>query len=275
VRPDILFPAYLAGFNLAESFYLALPSLSWHAIVVGDPLCRPFTGKVMTRADIEADLDADTNLPGLFAKRRIAHAVAATPDIPQRAVVLGLRAETLIARGDLDGARQALSEAIGIAPKVPAWLLLLASADMSAGNVDGAIAHYRSVLKLQPDNVVALNDLAYTLAVRRNAPAEALPFAKRAASLAPRFGTVLDTWGWIEHLLGNHTAAARILDDAIKVDPGLAELRLHAAVVAAALGNTQRAAAELGEALRLNPALEDREEARTVREQIARGGRER
>lgn len=39
-RPDLLFPAYLSGRNLAESFYLALPSLSWQSIVIGDPLCR-------------------------------------------------------------------------------------------------------------------------------------------------------------------------------------------------------------------------------------------
>ncbi len=38
-RPDLLFPAYLAGRNLAESFYLAIPALSWQNIVLGDPLC--------------------------------------------------------------------------------------------------------------------------------------------------------------------------------------------------------------------------------------------
>jgi uncharacterized protein (TIGR03790 family) len=39
-RPDLLIPAYLQGRNLAESFYLALPSLSWQVIIIGDPLCR-------------------------------------------------------------------------------------------------------------------------------------------------------------------------------------------------------------------------------------------
>jgi uncharacterized protein (TIGR03790 family) len=39
-RPDFLLPAYLNGRNLAESFYLAIPALSWQNIVVGDPLCR-------------------------------------------------------------------------------------------------------------------------------------------------------------------------------------------------------------------------------------------
>lgn len=38
-RPDLLFPAYYSGRNLAESYYLAIPGLSWQNIVVGDPLC--------------------------------------------------------------------------------------------------------------------------------------------------------------------------------------------------------------------------------------------
>lgn len=40
VHPDQLFPAYLGGRNLAESFYLAMPAISWQGIVIGDPLCR-------------------------------------------------------------------------------------------------------------------------------------------------------------------------------------------------------------------------------------------
>ncbi len=39
-RPEELFPAYLSGRNLAESYYLAIPGISWMNIVLGDPLCR-------------------------------------------------------------------------------------------------------------------------------------------------------------------------------------------------------------------------------------------
>ncbi len=39
VRPDYLLPAYYQGHNLAESFYVAMPYLSWQGVVVGDPLC--------------------------------------------------------------------------------------------------------------------------------------------------------------------------------------------------------------------------------------------
>ena len=38
-RPDIVLPAYYTGRNLAESFYLGIPALSWQNVVIGDPLC--------------------------------------------------------------------------------------------------------------------------------------------------------------------------------------------------------------------------------------------
>lgn len=38
-RPDFLLPAYYQGRTLAESYYLAIPVLSWQNIVIGDPLC--------------------------------------------------------------------------------------------------------------------------------------------------------------------------------------------------------------------------------------------
>lgn len=38
-HPDLLLPAYYHGRNLAESYYVAIPGLSWQNIVVGDPLC--------------------------------------------------------------------------------------------------------------------------------------------------------------------------------------------------------------------------------------------
>ncbi|MFH1898398.1 MAG: TIGR03790 family protein [Candidatus Desantisbacteria bacterium] len=39
-HPHILFEAYISGYNLAESYYLATPYLSWQNVIVGDPLCR-------------------------------------------------------------------------------------------------------------------------------------------------------------------------------------------------------------------------------------------
>lgn len=42
---DVLFGRYANGFNLAEAFYAASPVVKWKDIVIGDPLCRPYTSK--------------------------------------------------------------------------------------------------------------------------------------------------------------------------------------------------------------------------------------
>ena len=122
---------------------------------------------------------------------------------------------------------------------------------------------------MQPANVVALNNLAYALAIRRNAPAEALPLARRAVGLAPRAGTVIDTLAWVEHLLGNHEVAARLFEQAVHFEPNQPEIRLHAATVYLAIGKTGQAELMLKEALRLDPALEARDDVRKLRERIA------
>lgn len=66
-RPQILFPAYLSGLNLAESFYAALPLLSWQTVVIGDPLTSPFTGDPLPRAEADPPKDPATGLPKYFA----------------------------------------------------------------------------------------------------------------------------------------------------------------------------------------------------------------
>ena len=71
IRPTILFPAYLSGFNLIESFYLAMPYLSWQTVVVGDPLCAPFTRQDLTAEQIDTGLDPVTELPVFFSGRRL------------------------------------------------------------------------------------------------------------------------------------------------------------------------------------------------------------
>ena len=39
-RPDFVLPAYASGRNLAESFYMGIPGLSWMTVVIGDPLMK-------------------------------------------------------------------------------------------------------------------------------------------------------------------------------------------------------------------------------------------
>ena len=271
VRPQILFPAYLSGFNLAEAFYTALPTLSWQAVIVGDPLCAPFKRQRLGAEDLAAPPDPVTGLPGFFSKRVLAALRAANRDVPDAALPLMAKFQVLLDRDDRSGARRALEEAVSLAPAAASLLVNLAQLEEEAGEYDAAIARYRRIVAMDPANVVALNNLAFALAVRRNVPAEARTFARQAAAIAPNSGTVLDTLGWIEHLLGNDAVAANLLGEAVKLEPVRGELRLHAAVVFMATGQRDRSEVELKEAVRLDPSLEKRDEIRALRARIAAG----
>ena len=271
VRPEILFPVYLDGANLAEAFYLALPYLGWQTVIVGDPLCAPFRKSVLSRSDIEDRPDVETEIPSLFAQRAIAHLSSTVRDAPDAAVRLVVRARLLFMSGQIDEARRLLDRAAELAPRVVQWHLQLASWDETARHFDEAIARYRRVLDVEPNQVIALNNLAYALAVHRNAPNEGLGLAKRAASLAPGVPPILDTVAWIEHLLGNHVEAARLSNEAVNGAPDDAEIRFHAATIHAAVGDLPTAASELRDALRLDPSLEQRQEVRDLRARLAEG----
>ncbi|HUN81802.1 MAG TPA: tetratricopeptide repeat protein [Phycisphaerae bacterium] len=60
-----------------------------------------------------------------------------------------------------------------------------------------ARAQYEAVLKVDPKQSMALNDLAYLLADNFNAPAEALPYAQQAARSSSNDADVLDTLGYV------------------------------------------------------------------------------
>ena len=67
------------------------------------------------------------------------------------------------------------------------------------------------MLAADPNDTVALNNLAYALAVRKGQPAEALGYAERAFTLTRGSATVADTLAWVQHLLGRDREAAQLL----------------------------------------------------------------
>ena len=267
IRPDILFPAYLSGFNLAESFYLAMPSVSWQTVVVGDPLCAPFPRNAPQPSDIDPGIDPATELPALFAARRLQmiSAQGTKPDAAKAA----LRAEARSAKGDASGAQKALEEATALDASLAAAHLLLASEYEAQQAYDKAVERYTIVVTLKPDNAIALNNLAYALAVRKGQPAQAIGYAERAMTLTGgRVPEISDTLAWIQHLVGRDREAVPILERVVKAAPAGAEYRLHLAVLYAAIGRLEDAATELKEAVRLQPGLEASDEVKALRARL-------
>jgi uncharacterized protein (TIGR03790 family) len=265
IRPQVLFPAYLAGFNLAESFYLAMPYLSWETVILGDPLCAPFPRAALDQAAIHKGIDADTQTPAVFGERRLA--VFVRNGFKADAVKLVFTADALERRGDAAAAEPLLVQATDIEPRLLEVHLRLAGRYEARDEHDKAIARYRKVLEFQPLNVIALNNLAYDLAVYEKKPAEALGFAQRAYALtaAP---SVLDTLGWVHHLSGDDRAAATFIERATAIDGKDVDILVHAAVVHEALNDRPRARAELDAAVKLDPKLAERADVKALRARL-------
>jgi uncharacterized protein (TIGR03790 family) len=266
VRPQVVFPAYLAGFSIVESFYLAMPALGWQAIVVGDPLCAPFRTGTSTQDEIHQGIDPETELPVFFARRRLERSVQRGWD--RRAVALLLRAGARFARDDQEGGRAALEEATALDDRLTPAHLQLALIYEQAGEDELARQRYRVVLAQSPNDVVALNNLAYSLATRMDRAAEALPLAERAHTLSRGNPSVADTLGWINHLLGRHQEASRLMAAVAKAGPKDPEMRLRAAIVFEAAGNTDGSAEQLRLALEIDPELENRDEVKQLRARL-------
>lgn len=267
IRPDILFPAYFAGFNLAEAFYLALPALSWQSVVIGDPLCAPFARTTVPAAELDPPIDKDTELPSFFSPRRIAgFGIKGDP----AAVKLAIRSEAREARDDRAGARQALEEAVSRDDSLAsAWRQLGIIYD-NAKEYSKATDAYRKAIAAAPNDWVSLNNLAYLIAVNDGKPADALGLAEKALQLSGGSAIVADTVGWIKHLMGDDAGAIKILAPVAKLLRSNAEVQLHAAVVYAAIGRLDDAAAALKAAEAADPAVKSRPEYRETQQKIGK-----
>jgi Tfp pilus assembly protein PilF len=175
-------------------------------------------------------------------------------------VKLLLRADARAAGNDLAGVRQSLEEATARDKRLAPATLNLAAIYEQAGEYDKAIERYRTILELQPQNVIALNNLAYALAVRRKMPMEGLPLAEQAYALSGRNANMADTLGWIVHLAGNDQRAKALLAEAVQGAPQNPEIRLLAAVFFAALGEIEAARQELTRVLELDPKFASRDD---------------
>ena len=111
----------------------------------------------------------------------------------------------------------------------------MARADWLMVNKQQIVAanHYEQVISRQPNNIAALNNLAWLL--RENDPTRALEFANRARELAPANPAVLDTYGWIMHLSGKHSEARAAIEQALALAPDNPEIQAHLETVKQAM----------------------------------------
>jgi uncharacterized protein (TIGR03790 family) len=265
VRPQILFPAYLAGFNLAESFYMAMPFLSWQDIVIGDPLCSPFQSAPVGQEQLHRGVDQATLLPALFAGRRLSNLKTGNSPLNAEALTLNLRGWSLLDQGKPDAeVDAALERATALEPRLVLSQLRLAAAAEKRNDYDKAIERYRAVLAAEPGNMVALNNLAYSLADKKSQAKEALPLAQTAYRLSNQAAAAADTLGWVYFKLGDTTQALPLLERAAKGAPADVDILIHAAIVHASLGNAVQARRYVDAAIKADPKAAERSDVKAL-----------
>jgi tetratricopeptide (TPR) repeat protein len=162
-------------------------------------------------------------------------------------------------KGDLTNAIAALQKAREILPENGVVLSTLALVLEAAQRWPEARQVYEVVLKLDPNNAVALNNLAYLLTEHGGDLDDALTKAQRAKQLLPDLTEVSDTLGWI-YLKKNLTDnAIDIFKELVIKVPSSAIFRYHLGMAYSQKGDRTRALKELQDALKFNPTKEDRE----------------
>jgi tetratricopeptide (TPR) repeat protein len=167
--------------------------------------------------------------------------------------------ETYRRKGDLSNSIVALQKAREILPENGTVLSTLALVLDAAGRWSEARQVYEVVIKLDPNNGVALNNLAFLLSEHGGDLDDALTKATRAKQLLPDLSEVSDTLGWI-YLKKNLTDnAIDIFKDLVNKVPAQAVFRYHLGMAYSQKGDKTRALKELQDALKYNPTKGDRD----------------
>lgn len=140
--------------------------------------------------------------------------------------------------------------------------LYVASSKLVGNDPKGAVPHFEAVLKADPANLAALNDLAWSY--QRLGERRALEFALRAHQLAPDNPAVMDTLGWIYLEQGQLARSLPLLQKASMLAPAAGEIHYHYGMLLARSGDRKGARRALEKALAAPLPFAGREDAQAL-----------
>lgn len=132
---------------------------------------------------------------------------------------------------------------------------------------DKAAQEYEDLLKQQPANLVALNNLAWYYSQLKKDSDKAAEFGQKAYQIAPDNPGVLDTYGWILVQQGKNEQALPLLEKAIGGLPKNGDVRYHYAVVKYRTGNEDEARKMLQQLLDSGVDFNGKDDARALLQQ--------
>lgn len=123
---------------------------------------------------------------------------------------------------------------------------------------DKAVADFKKVLSVDPENAEVLNYLGYTWVDRNENLTEAFEMIRKAVDLNPKSGAIVDSLGWAHYKLGEYEKARLQLEKAVELSPSSATIVDHLGDVYWKLGRFREAGYQWKRALEFDPTDEER-----------------
>jgi len=140
---------------------------------------------------------------------------------------------------------------------------------------------YQKILTVQPDNVIAINNLAWIMSEEQGKHQQALELAQRGLRIAPNYIDLVDTRGVVYYKLGQYDRAIQDFTRCLRLyptgTPSAVASYLHLGKALAKLGQKDEAVESLKKALELNTQIgslsaADFADAWRLLEELSQGG---
>jgi tetratricopeptide (TPR) repeat protein len=187
----------------------------------------------------------------------------------QRADIYLRMGETERRRGDLENAKADMMKAREIFPDSLAVLGSLAMVLDEASQWSQAKQVYAAALKLDPNNAICLNNLAFLEAEHGGDLNYAQTLAQRAKQFLPNRPEVADTLGWVYLKRNLSDNAVDIFRELVRDNPHSSTFHYHLGQAYHQKGDKISATRELNAALRENPTVEESKNIKILLQQIA------
>jgi len=139
--------------------------------------------------------------------------------------------------------------------------LFLADFYTSNGQKDKATPFYEKELSIEPENVVALNNLAWEYGINQKNLIKALPYVAKLRAKKMLDPRILDTIGWIFTENGKEKEAEDLFRTALNIVPDQPSFNYHMAVLQNKLGKNDLAKTYLATALASKMTYDERKDA--------------
>jgi tetratricopeptide (TPR) repeat protein len=145
------------------------------------------------------------------------------------------------------------------------------------GEVDKSLSQMEAILRVNPENVDALNYIAYTWTLRGTRLDDAEKMLRKALKLRPDNGYIQDSWGWYLFIRGRMSEAVVELEKAAKLKPNESTILEHLGDAYARVNLREKAVQQYQQAVR----YVDEETAKRklesklqiIRQELVRSGR--